>query len=127
MLNINQIIFVGETRDGQAFVKVRPHKTDETKLALKSNLPECGAMLCKGLGIEAGNEWKGSNHFITEVDKTAFTAGLGNISDALQQPALPSPQPQQVEGGKCMECGNDDGTHWGFCPNHVENSPKLLN
>ena len=126
MLNINKIIFVGETQFGTVFVKVRPHLKDPTKLALKANMPEVSAVLCKSMGVEPGNEWRGSNHFITEVDKAAFVTGLGHVADALKTLEA-APQPKALSAGPCMECGCDDGTHWGFCSQHHENKAKVLN
>jgi len=124
MLNINRIVFVAEPSN----VKVGPHKTDSSKLVMKSVHPECAAALCKGLGMEPGNQWRGSNYFITEVDKSQFMAGLAAVSEAMQlenysKPALPAPQASLT--GKCIECGCEGGTHWGFCPNHPENAKKL--
>lgn len=122
MLNINRILFVGEP----ANVKVGPHNSDPTKLVLKSSHPECAAMLCQGLGIDPGKQWRGSTYFITEVSKAAFLAGLAQIADGLKV-IEPTPAKALPAMGACVECGSPDGTHWGFCPNHPENKAKGLN
>lgn len=116
-MNISRIVFL--TQNG-VFVKVGRHNTDGSKLVLKSNSAEAPAELCKSFGIEAGEQWGGSVHAaIMSVDKAAFLAGLAGISEALkaelpQAKALAAP-------GVCPECGGEDGKHWGFCANHMEN------
>ena len=129
MLNVSRILFVAEP----ASVKVGPHRTDSTKLVLKSRHPECSVMLCEALGIEPGKQWAGANYFITEVGKQAFMAGLSNIAGALvevdQQIAdvaqiaahLPEELAAPEKSGKCSDCGSSDGTHWGFCSHHYKN------
>lgn len=116
-MNINRIIFLGQ--DG-VFVKVGRHNTDSTKLVLKSNSVFAPSALCKAFGVEEGDQWKGSVHVaIMPVDKLAFLAGLGAVSEALQtQPkALAAP-------GICPECSGANGAHWGHCSNHPENKPN---
>ncbi len=110
--------------------RVVPHKTDATKLVLKSPIPEGGVALASLLGIEVEGEiTRGRCFFMVTVDKAKFLAALGaGVAKALEvavPTADPKPELEVLEGGKCAECGCDDGTHWAFCSDHGEN--KSLN
>lgn len=116
MLHITKIIFTATPAD----VRVCPHLKDASKLVLKSVHPGCPAAFCAAFDIEPGNQWKGSNYFIMEVDKAELVASFGKMSQALQAHAKALPAPES-----CPECGGDNGNHWGHCPQHYEN--KALN
>lgn len=63
--------------------RVVPHKSDSSKLVLKT----CGcdghraalAAFCEAAGIELGKSWEGSNFFIVEVTKDNLLAGLVRV------------------------------------------------
>ncbi len=110
--------------------RIVPHKTDATKLVLKSPHPEGGVALASLLGIEVEGEIvRGSSFFMVTVDKAAFLAALADGFAKTLEVAVPTADPKPelklLSGGKCAECGCDDGTHWGFCSNHAES--KNLN
>lgn len=114
MLKVNRIVFLAEPSN----VRLQPHTGDSSKFVLKSAHPECAAELCKALGVKPGKQWRGSVHFITEVDKVEFMEGFSKLALAAAQ----APQPKALpEKGTCSECGGTDGTHWGFCMQHMEN------
>ena len=107
--------------------RIVPHKSDATKLVLKSPHPEGGAALATILGVEVEGEiTRGRCFFMVTVDKAKFlaalAAGLGKVLEVAVPTADPKPELEVLEGGKCVECGCDDGTHWGFCSNHAENN-----
>lgn len=121
MLNIQKLIFVAEP----ANIKLSPHNSDASKFVLKSKHPECAAVLCQSLGIEPGEQWTGSNYFITEVDKHAFLEAFGKMSEAMKAKQLANKPAALAAPGVCPECGAKDGNHWGFCLHHMEN--KVVN
>lgn len=59
--------------------KISEHKTDPSKLVLKAQHPEVGAMLALSAGIAATEitTSKGGTYFLTFVPRTAFEVGLG--------------------------------------------------
>lgn len=68
-------------------VRVVPHKTDETKLALKSQNFEAAYVLAQildlddvpGEGFVAQETFKGSTYFITIVEKAAFLENIHKV------------------------------------------------
>jgi hypothetical protein len=117
MLNIQKLIFVAEP----ANVRLSPHTSDATKFVLKSKHPECGAALCQSLGIEPGEQWTGSNYYITAVDKQAFLEAFGKLATAMKVKQLAETPAALTASGVCPECGAEGGQHWGFCLHHMEN------
>jgi hypothetical protein len=98
--------------------RIVPHKTNDSKLVLKSPHPEGGAALAALCGVQSGEVIQGSSYFIVEVDKAAFLEGLSKGAAAILAEAKPT-EPKAEEpaaDGKCLECGSVDGTHWAFCP-----------
>lgn len=117
-MNINKIVFVGEQR----YVKVGAHRSDSTKLVLKSSDAESGAALAQAFNLETGNTWQGSKYWITEVEKAAFLAGMAAMAGALQSPV------KALKPALCSECGCDTGGHWACCSLHPETAiPETVN
>ena len=98
-------------------VRVVPHKTDITKLVLKSIHPEAGAAFCKLSGLTHSDVWRGSNYFMLTVEKAAFLAKASSMITAAVEAMVGAYEPPKaLPIPKCPECGTDDGLHFNYCP-----------
>lgn len=78
-------------------VRFVPHRTDPTKLVLKSGHPEGAAVLLLLADLIPGEAIQGSNFFITEVDKAEFLAALPKLVGTILDRTAPTPERAPVE------------------------------
>lgn len=88
-------------------VRFVPHKSDPTKIVLKSPHPEgAGALLLLG-GITPGPLVEGRNFFVTEVSKAEILAALPKIVGTILEKNIPTADAPAVE--ECEpDCGDGD-------------------
>jgi hypothetical protein len=77
--------------------RIVPHKTDATKLMLKSPNPEGGSYLLQLIGIEPGPVSEGSEFFMVEVDKKEFLERLPILVEFVTAVTKPTKDREPVE------------------------------